>query len=231
MKKLFLISTISLIATNTAHAIPWWEQETVCRISPTDCYMAMGAGFDAEMWDASSNCWGMKIICGDALNPRSTSNKTIDRASILRGTGISSDFDINLMSQYDDCFGRRKTIDNDTMASVNNKYVKVWCPGILSNPSEELDNGEITFGTEPSCSTLARNGIVGILNNKCYGKYYDTNKYYIDCGDAPLPRLIVLNGADYTSASNGITDKKAANEKFNLMAENAASMRKKHNIE
>ena len=89
---------------------------------------------------------------------------------------------------------------------MNGKYVNVWCNGILENPDEELQYGEITYGSAPNCKTLAEIGYVGILNGRCYGKYYDPSQYYIDCGAGSneLPnQLIVLNGADYLAPMDG----------------------------
>lgn len=193
-----LLFILSLISNGTAHAdIPWWLRPTVCRISPTDCYTAMGAGFDTEMWDATSSCWGMKYICADALTNSNTAT-LMGRAEIARGTGINSDFDTNLLGIDGDCFGRRKTEQNGAIAIINGKPVKVWCNGILDNADEEVANGEISLTTQPTCQTLANNGYVGVINNNCYGKYFDDAKYYIDCSSGLEPeRIIILNNADY----------------------------------
>lgn len=221
MKKTLTISCLALFATISAHgaATPWWLQPTVCRLDPTDCYSAMGAGFESEMWDATSNCWGLKLICPDALTKASDEPVAMGRAEISRGNGIKSDFDTSLLSTSGDCFGRRKTAQGGATASVNGKYVNVWCNGILDNPDETLSNGEITYGTQPTCQELAANGYIGVENGRCYGKYYDTNKYYIECGSGSLPtRLIVLNNADYTASMNGApVDETAAERLFNTM--------------
>ncbi len=225
-KAIFKYSTASILCAmfcGISHAAttPWWLQPTVCRLDPTGCYPTMGAGFDSEMWDATSNCWGLKLICPDALLDGSRTAQPMGRAEIARDGGkkISTDFNTDLLGPDGDCFGRRKTSENGTVASVGGTLVKVWCPGILNNPDETLTNGEITYGTQPTCSQLAENGYVGVENGRCYGKYFDSAQYYIECGDTLEPtRLIVLNGADYTASMNGApTDATAAEQLFDKM--------------
>ena len=82
-----------------------------------------------------------------------------------------------------------------------------------------LPNGEITYGTQPTCKSLAEYGYVGIENGRCYGKYFDNAKYFIECGTALMPtRLIVLNGANYTAPMNGAPiDMDAAERLFDKM--------------
>ncbi len=214
-----ILFLLSLIGTSSAHAdIPWWLRPTVCRISPTDCYAAMGAGFDTEMWDATSSCWGMKYICADALTNSDTA-MLMGRAEIARGTGIDSDFDTSLLGLDGDCFGRRKTEQNGAIAIIDGKPIKVWCNGILDNADEELSNGEISLTTQPTCKSLSDNGYVGVINDDCYGKYFAPEKYYIDCAsDLEPARIIVLNNADYdadgTSAPQTQADADAAFEKL-----------------
>lgn len=225
-KAIFKYSTASILCAmfcGISHAAttPWWLQPTVCRLDPTGCYPTMGAGFDSEMWDATSNCWGLKLICPDALLDGSRTAQPMGRAEIARDGGkkISTDFNTDLLGPDGDCFGRRKTSENGTVASVGGTLVKVWCPGILNNPDETLTNGEITYGTQPTCSQLAENGYVGVENGRCYGKYFDSAQYYIECGNTLEPaRLIVLNGADYTASMNGApADATAAEQLFDTM--------------
>lgn len=225
-KAIFKYSTASILCAmfcGISHAAttPWWLQPTVCRLDPTGCYPTMGAGFDSEMWDATSNCWGLKLICPDALLDGSRTAQPMGRAEIARDGGkkISTDFNTDLLGPDGDCFGRRKTSENGTVASVGGTLVKVWCPGILDNPDETLTNGEITYGTQPTCSQLAENGYVGVENGRCYGKYFDSAQYYIECGNTLEPtRLIVLNGADYTASMNGApADATAAEQLFDKM--------------
>ena len=86
------------------------------------------------------------------------------------------------------------------MAIVNGKPVKVYCSGLLdsNNVSESIEFGEIAI-KEPTCKDFANNGYVAVLNNDCYGKYFDFSEYVIECGTGELPsRMIVLNGADYS---------------------------------
>jgi len=221
MKKLFIASLVSIMSCGAAicDATPWWEQPTVCRLSPSNCYAGqMGAGYDSTMWDATANCWGMKFICPAALTTGETQPVAIGRNEIAGGVNINRDFDTETLNG--DCFGARRTTANGTMASVNGNYVNVWCNGVLDNPDEQLPNGEITLSAQPTCAALAENGYAGVLNGKCYGKYYDMEKYLIECnGSSATPsRLIVLNGADY-GAPRGDTpaDKSAADAKFDQM--------------
>ena len=240
MKKLSYLSLFSIFGATAACAAttPWWLQPTVCRINPTNCYQNMTAGYFIEMgtpesWDKTSNCWGLKMICGDALTTGGVDAVPMERATIARGTGIRSDFDTDELGPTGDCFGARKTAEGGAIASVNGKYVNVWCNGILGmvgEPDEILENGEITYGAQPTCAELAEYGYVAVENGRCYGKYYDTNKYYIECGTALLPtRLIVLNGADYNAPSNGTPTTFAAAEKeFNTMYETSKTQKLKY---
>jgi hypothetical protein len=239
MKKIFAMSFFfGLCAAglggdaNAAAQVPWWHQPTICRPNPTNCYAAMGAGFDNGMWDAASNCWGMKMVCGDAL-AATGSDKYMGKTEIAAGTGINPDFDMDLLNGG--CFGIRKTAANGSMASVGGKFVNVWCSGVLDNPSETLPTGEITSGAQPNCKDLAKNGWIGILNQKCYGKYYNPDNYYIECaGNAALPaRLIVLNGANaVTGTVPGNypypTDVSKANDLFDKMQSVSASQKSQY---
>ena len=68
MMKTFLFSVVSLFLFGGANAAtPWWEQPTICRLSPSNCYASMGAGYlfdtsDPDSWDITSKCWGKKYI-------------------------------------------------------------------------------------------------------------------------------------------------------------------------
>ncbi len=149
----------------------------------------------------------MKLICPDALTSGGNTATPIGRAEIAKGTGINTDFDTDLLGADGDCFGRRKTAEGGAMASVNGTYVPVWCDGILTKPDETLANGEITYGTQPTCDELATDGFVAVENNRCYGKYYNPSEYFIDCngGRDLLPsRIIVLNGTDIQDVTQDI---------------------------
>ncbi len=228
MKKIALTSFISAIVASAAGAatIDWWLQPTICRRDPTNCYVSMGAGYEPEMWDATSDCWGVKLICPEALTITEAEPYPMGRAEIERGKNINTDFDTNRLNN--DCFGVRKTSNGGAMASVDNKYVNVWCNGILDNPDEILTNGEIVYGAQPTCRQLAKNGYIGVLNNRCYGKYLDTGTYNIECGDNLLPdRLVIVNGSDYpVTHSTAPIDQDAADDLFDTMESNAASNRK-----
>lgn len=231
MKKILTFSIISfLTAIDSFAATPWWQQPTVCRLDPTNCYSNMGMGYDRELWDATSECWGMKLICPEALNQSEGIPTAVSKTDISKGNIIKQDFDTNVLNG--DCFGTRKTTSNGTMASVNGKYVRVWCNGILDNPDEFLPNGEITYGEQPTCSDLAEYGYVAVENNRCYGKYYDSAEYYIECdGNSLTPsRIILLNGAlDYNTSSDNIpSDKNAANKIFDKMESTSETQRQKY---
>ncbi len=221
MKKLFLLSLLGFAVTGGAFAAsstPWWQRPTICRISTTNCYVSMGTGYDAQLWDASASCRGMKLICPGALTAGGDEPVPMGKTALARGTGIKADFDVTVLA--DGCFGARKTAANGTQASVNGRYVNVWCRGILDNPDEIVATGEITLGAQPTCANLAENGYAAVVNGRCYGKYYNPNEYYIECGTELQPnRLIVLNGADYTAGTSANTPATmdAANERFKSM--------------
>lgn len=216
MKKIFLFSLL-FIATRAVAATPWWEQQTVCRLNPTNCYATMGTGYDSGIWDANANCWGMKMICGEALS-NTNNNTPMGKTEISRGTNINSDYDVSVLDG--DCFGVRKTSTDGSMASVNGQMVRVWCTGILSHVDETIENGEITFGTQPNCQKLARDGYVAVPNGKCYGKYYDPARYYIQC-NGETPTLIVLNGANYETGNSSYPETQAdADTLFTAMYNN-----------
>lgn len=235
MKKIFYLILIMNIIPATAATIPWWLRPTVCKINPTNCYPNMTYGYLIEMgntesWDDTSNCWGLKLICPEALITDAREPVALKRKEIEQGKKIKTDYDINNLSSNRDCFGTRKTSNDGTKVSVNGQLVNVWCPGILDNPDETLENGEITYGAQPTCQSLARNNFAAVENGNCYGKYYDANQYYLECGNALLPtRLIVLNGANYNTPTNGApTTKKAAERLFNEMYTNSKTQKSKY---
>ena len=231
MKKIFLLSVIPLIYAMYANAAtPWWQQPTVCRLNPTNCYSAMGVGFDSGLWDTSANCWGLKMICPEALKEYSSIPVAMERSTLKKGDGINPDYDTDALSHDGECFGRRKSENNGAMVSVDGKFVNVYCPGILTTPDETFENGEIVHGTQPTCDKLATDGYVAVLNGNCYGKYYDSRDYYIDCGTALLPkRLIVLNGADYNAPAYGTPyTMTEARQKFDKMYSTSKTQHEKY---
>ena len=239
MTKTFLFSILSLFVLNGAiAATPWWEQDTVCRINPSTCYVNMGKGYEPGFWDSTSNCWGQKYICAGALSEtyKTAHGNPTDRIAMIRtdikSPNINVDFDTNVLN--DDCFGVRKTQGGGAKASVNGNFVKVWCNGILDDlniQNETLENGDIISGTgtEPTCTSLAEHGYVANENSngKCYGRYYDESQYHIQC-DGENATLIVLNGADGTAGSDGITTSTQANSRFAEMLQNARNQHKKY---
>lgn len=217
MKKFIYLLPFAIVGIANA-ATPWWQQPTVCRLDPTRCYPTMGTGFDSGMWDATANCWGLKLICPQALTGKHVAPEPVGRGDITAGKGINSDFDVSVLDG--DCFGARKTRANGTEVLVNGTYVNVWCNGILNRPDEQVGAGEITYGTQPTCASLAADGYVAVLNNRCYGKRFDTAEYFIECtGSSITPsRLIILNGADYnTGGANVPTSIQDANKIFDQM--------------
>lgn len=229
MKKLILILSFAVISEAGA-ITPWWQQPTICRLDPTKCYSSMGTGYDPEYWDATSNCRGVKMICADALTNKSiTEPQAVGRAEIAAGTMIDSDFDVTVLNG--DCFGSRKTQANGTQAIVDGNKVNVWCPGILnSNNVEQVASGEVLVsGAQPTCQSLANDGYVAVVNNRCYGKYYSDSEYFIDCGtNAKLQpeRIIILNGADYTTGASSAPMYQAdANKTFDQMYETSQRLR------
>ena len=222
----------ALCSLGYAHAATtqWWLQPTVCRLDPTNCYSTMGAGYESNMWDSTANCWGLKIICPDALNETTTAPRAMTRADIADKKKINQDFNTELLSITGDCFGRRKTSSDGTTASVNGNDVYVWCPGILTSPDEFLANGEITYGAQPTCGQLASDGYAAVVNGRCYGKYFDEYKYFIECGTAIQPtRLIVLNGADPNApATNAPRDMESAKRLFDKMYDISREQNKKY---
>lgn len=231
MKKLFALSFGIIISAAGAHAADWWTQPTICRIDTTRCYGSLsGAGFDDEMWDANANCRGMKYVCPAATTADDRAPVLIGRQEINAGIGIDQDFDLSVLNRDEACFGMRRTSANGTMASVNGRMVNVYCMGVLARPDEIVINGEITYDVNgPTCTELARDGYVATLNGKCYGKYYNPNQYYIECGTGLLPtQLIVLNGADIWGATGNGIDKAAADKLFDKMYSKSQTQKQKY---
>lgn len=229
MKKILLLFVgIFFICGLANAAVPWWEQPTVCRVNPTKCYTGMGNGYDSEMWDATAKCRGMKYICGEAFKPSKSEPTLVPKNDINKGTGLNSqDFDFTKLNG--DCFGVRKTAANGSTAQVNGNNVNVWCPGILDNVDEIVPTGEITYGAQPTCDSLWANGYIGVLNGRCYGKYYDPSKYYVKCGGGILPtQIVILNGADGNGLSGALPSDEPdrAAKVFQSMVSAAANARK-----
>ena len=161
-----------------------------------------------------------------------TKNTTKPTASTSKVMEIKADFDTDELNG--DCFGVRRTTSNGAMASVGDEYVPVWCNTVplYADEIEQLPNGKIvTSGAQPTCAELALDGYVAIQVGKCYGKYYDPYKYYIQCGTGDLlpERIIVLNGADYTMPSGDApVDIDAANDIFDKMESVSQTQRSKY---
>ena len=235
MKKL-LLAVLGITICGAAFAsVPWWLQPTICQVNPAKCYAMSGAGFDSDLWDSLSSCRGMKIICGEALVPQQFASKPMSKSAIAAGDGINVDFDLNVLSSGNDCFGVRKTVGGGGMVIVGGRQVRVWCAGILPSPDEQTQYGEITYGAEPTCPQLAAYGYVALLNSTCYGKYFDPNLYYIECAAGQLipERIVALNGAIVYTGVQGTsitypTTLGAAETLFGSMQADAATRRGKH---
>lgn len=240
MKKALCLSIFTICVVTASHgaSTPWWLRPTVCRLNPSTCYKNMTNGYfidigNSETWDVSGNCWGLKLICADALqNATGTDPVPMERADIAAKKNIRSDFDTDKLSMDGDCFGRRITSSDGSMAYVDKTYVPIWCPGILSNPDEFLENGEIetNINNQPKCTELADMGYAAIDTGKCYGKYFDSSQYYIECGTKMQPsRIIILNGADTNAPQDGapatLTD---AERVFESMYQTSVEQRKKY---
>ena len=114
MTKAFLFSFVSFLICGNAFAVtPWWERPTICQLSPSRCYTNMGIGYfydttEPSSWDITSNCWGKKYICAEALkNSNATEPVPMGRNEIADTSRINSDFDINELNG--DCFGRQRS--------------------------------------------------------------------------------------------------------------------------
>ncbi len=234
MKKLFILSLLSIPFMGNSHAaLNWWEQPTVCRVNPSKCYSSMGAGYDIEEWDKESDCRGKKIICGAALEPASDDNWPLSKTDIRNMNGINPDFNIDVLNG--DCFGARRTISNGLQAIYKDNTIDVYCPDILEaiydyKHIENVETGSILVrDAQPKCSELAESGYARVKNGRCYGKRYSESEYYIDCsrGNDSDARLIILNGADYTEpmGKNPLTFEDA-NALFDEMASIASQLRK-----
>ena len=227
--KIIPLFLVTLISGNAFGITDWWNRETICTVDETRCYNASTLGIDFSFetgWDVSGACRGKKYICPNALTSGGDEPVAMERAAIASGTGIISDFDTNVYVATDNCYGARKSTNGGAMVSLNGNYVRVWCRGILSNPTEELPYGEITAGTQPTCSSLAADNYAAILNGKCYGKLYNPDNYAIECnGDVPM--LVLLNGANYNPSGRGMTASDA-NSTFNSMVTTSAGQRGIH---
>lgn len=233
MRKLFFTSLLLLIPTLICAAeIPFWQRPTVCKLDTTTCYPSIyGAGYESGMWDTSAKCWGLKLICPEALTTEERYPVPMEKNDISKGKNISSDFDTNVLNN--DCFGARKTSSDGSKAYIDGQIVNVWCMGVLpQTPDAEVANGEIISASkQPSCKELADYGYAAVLNKNCYGKYYDMSKYLIQCNEDDLmpERIIILNGAmDYSSKGDFPVDKQEATSLFNKMYEVSKAQHEKY---
>ncbi len=224
--KIIPLVILGMVSGTAFGATDWWNRETICDIDDTRCYAASTAGIDFSFetgWDVTGGCRGKKYICPNALISGGAEPVAMERAAITNGTGIIADFDTNVYVSTDNCYGARKSTNGGAMVSLNGEYVRVWCNGILSNPTEELPYGEITTGAQPTCAALAADGYAAVMNGKCYGKYYNPDLYAIDC-NGEVPMLILLNGANYNPSGRGMTTADA-NSTFNSMVSTSAGQR------
>ncbi len=227
--KIIPFITFTMICSTAFGAINWWDQDTICTIDDTRCYAKSTPGIDDTLefgWDVSAGCRGKKYICPDALTSNVDEPIAMERADIINGTSIARDFDIDVYVADGNCYGARKSKSGGTMVSVDGKYVRVWCHGVLATPTEELSYGDVTNANQPTCKELASDGYAAVLDGKCYGKYYSPEKYAIDC-DGETPSLVLLNGANYDPAAKGKTQSDA-NSAFATMFSASERQRSKH---
>ncbi|MBP5485767.1 MAG: hypothetical protein J6Y07_03620 [Alphaproteobacteria bacterium] len=225
-----LLFGVTTCGTAFGAGIDWWNRNTICQINDTRCYAESTVGIDFSFetgWDISGNCRGKKFICAEALSTDASDSVGMERVDILRKNGISSDFDTDVYVSSGNCYGARKTSQNGTMALVDGEYVRVWCNGILSNPTGTVANGEITTNANPTCRELADMNYVATLNGNCYGKKYNPANYAIDC-DGENPIIIILNGAEYDSNGRNPMTISTVNTLFDKMQANAAAQRAIH---
>lgn len=207
----------------------WWIPPTVCKMDTTKCYTVMGNGYDEEMWDATSKCRGMKYICPSALVSGAKEPVLLGKRDITNKNLVKSDYDTSLYSIQDNCFGMRRLSSDGTQVYYNGKYLNIWCNGILSKVDEVMDNGEVTYTEQPTCASLAKDNYAAILNGTCFGKYYDTIKYALECGSGLIPtRIISINNADWGAYPDYIpTTQNEADKVFEIMYENSLVQREK----
>lgn len=225
-KKIIFGVAFGMMACAAFGANNWWDMPTICTIDDTRCYPGIRQGLDDSLdtgWDVSGGCRGKKYICASALVGDYDEPVALERAQITSANVRITDFDTNVLVTTDNCYGARKAKNGGAMVSVGGNYVRVWCRDILSNPTEILSNGEITVGAQPTCAALANDGYAAILNDKCYGKYYDPSKYAIEC-NGENPMLVLLNGAVYNPGGRGMSQSDA-NSAFGTMVSASARQR------
>lgn len=232
MRKITISSLLTLICINTAFAnIDWWNQITICRMDTTKCYpqLVTTAGIDTEMWDSDKGCRGIKYICPEALVKETNQPELIGILSLQNTEIVKADYDTDILSEMGNCYGQRKSHPTAPQVKVNDKYVNVYCNGALDRPDEVLENGEIVYENQPTCENLKNNGYIGVKNGNCYGKPFNDNEYYVECGNDLLPeRIIVLNGADISNTSNGPIFNNEAVEIFNKMQSVSQSQKQQY---
>jgi len=187
----------------------------------------MGTGFEPKEWDMGAGCWGMKLICNEALtDPDGPVPEPKSKGDIATNNGISTDFDTNTL--FGGCFGARKIV-NGNMTFIDGIPVKVWCPGVLNSPTVEWPNGNGAQPKPPTCEQLAANYFIDIDNGKCWGKKFPEPEYMITC-EAGVARLFIMNGAQEISPrhSSVPATHSAANDIFDIMQRAASEKRQMH---
>lgn len=228
--KIFTVAHILCFLGISGADAYWWLPPTVCQLDTSQCYTGVYSGIAPEFWDSDEKCWGMKYVCPDALVKIARDPQPMGKKDLSNKANFKSDYDVNLYSASDDCYGIRRINKEGNQVYVDNRYVNIWCHGILDNPDETLTNGEIVYGTQPTCETLKENGYAAINMGKCFGKYYDENEYYIECGNALLPsRLIVLNGGYYGIYNDNFPAVQSdADDVFDVMYQNSQEQKSKY---
>ena len=231
--KRFIVSCLALLAFGTVlhpAAANWWEMQSICKPDNTTCYKSpMGRGFEVGFWDTGAGCWGMKLVCGEALIEPQFDSEPKSKSDLAGNVGISTDFDTNVL--FGGCFGARKITGGGSMTLINGQEVKIWCPGILESPDAvDLPNGEAQPNPQPDCEFLADREYVDILNGKCWGKKFPRPEYTIVCENG-FARLFIMNGAQEITpirSSSIPATQSAANAIFDDIQRAASERRSKH---
>lgn len=233
MRKILFSILSSVLFLTIANAAP---HPTVCQRVDTKCYSDMATfpnGYVADDWDATSNCWGKKIICSSAvLDSTKLSGTTLSKNEISSGLSsraISSDFNLSIYIPAQGCFGERKVESGYTQ--YNGDRCKVYCSGAISDGTEVPGGLVLLSGgkCQPAkCSDFSTNYIDKLVSNKCFGEEL-SDKYIVDCNFNGSTAIVNTNGSDSASiSSSSIADKASLVKIMNDMYSTAAKNKSKN---
>ena len=205
MKRLLALSLVFGMFAFSAHAINWWNRPTICQPVYDTCAPMGTPGWEMQFWDVAASCWGVKMVCGDALVGQIAHEVPFPSNSQMQ---VQIGFDITEFDAERGCFGVRAGGTEPDTVNCPGGDVRIWCPGILGDLgffSASRGAGEYSCLARPTCADLASVGVVAIRNNNCWGVRYVYPEFFIECvGDSELPRRIIrLNGADWRPAPAG----------------------------